>query len=339
MTDWIAVTGPATTGRGVAAAPPGQGLIDRGTLYFDLTLDRKQTGEQALIGYAEHRGWARGLSLHLDPDQGVRLRQRQGGSQHALDLACRIPADRRRLRLAYAWAAPDRRCRLTLETAAGEMLATADGFGPLPLPGEDVPALFGANATAELHPSVQWMGLARGAVPGGMGAALGAGSFVLTPSGAVRADRLKLGDLVMTADHGAQPVRWMRAQAMPGFGSLTPVRLRAPYFGAHTDLVMAPNAHVLMRGAEVEYLFGEDEVLVQARLLTRGSLAVPETRRPLVGFVALGFERQEVLFVDGCGVATVPMGPQVQLARRALQGYEVVPLLAMRDRARNPAAA
>ena len=172
-----------------------------------------------------------------------------------------------------------------------------------------------------------------------MGAALGAGSFVLTPAGPVRADRLKVGDRIVTADHGALPVRWLRAQTMPGFGSLTPVRLRAPYFGARADLVVAPNAHVLMRGAEVEYLFGEDEVLVQARLLTGGSLAMPETRRPLVGFVALGFERHEVIFVDGCGVATVPLGPKMRLARRVLQGYEVVPLLAMRDRARNPAVA
>ena len=123
MTDWIALTGPATGGRGVAPVLPGQGLIDRGTLYFDLALDRKQTGEQTLIDYAEQRGWARGLSLHLDAERGVRLRQRQGGSHYALDLACRVPADRRRLRLAYAWAAPDRRCRLTLETAAGEALA------------------------------------------------------------------------------------------------------------------------------------------------------------------------------------------------------------------------
>jgi hypothetical protein len=337
MSDWIAVTGPATGGRGVAAVPSAQSLIDRGTLYFDLSLDRKQTGEQTLIDYAEQRGWARGLSLHLDPEQGVRLRQRQGGSLHGLDLTCRIPADRRRLRLAYAWAAPDRRCRLTLETASGEGLASVDGFGPLPLPTEDIPSLFGP--LADLHPSVQWMGLAHGAVPGGMGAALGSGSFVLTPAGQVRADRLKVGDRVVTADRGARPLRWVRAQTMPGFGSLTPVRLRAPYFGACADLVVAPNAHVLMRGAEVEYLFGEDEVLVQARLLTGGNLAMPETRRALVGFVALGFERQEVIFVDGCGVGTVPLGPRARLARRVLQGYEVVPLLAMRDRARNPSAA
>lgn len=337
MTDWIALTGPATGGHGATPTLRDPGLIDRGTLYFDLALDRKQTGAQTLIDYSEQRGWARGLSVHLDPEQGVTLRQRQGSGQHALDLACRIPADRRRLRLAYAWVGPDRRCRMTLETAAGEALATADGFGPLPLPVEDIPSLFGPLAA--LHPAVQWMGLARGAVPRGMGAALGSGSFVLTPSGPVRADRLTVGDGVITADHGAQPVRWMRAQTMPGFGSLTPVRLRAPYFGACADLVVAPNTHVLMRGAEVEYLFGEDEVLVQARLLTGGGLAMPETRRPLVGFVALGFERQEVIFVDGCGVGTVPIEPTARLARRVLQGYEVVPLLAMRDRARNPAVA
>ena len=101
---------------------------------------------------------------------------------------------------------------------------------------------------------------------------------------------------------------------------------------------MAPNALVQLHGAEVEYLFGEDEVLVQARHLAGSIMALPETRRPLVGFVALGFGRPELLQLGRCGLCSAPQSARLPLPRRVLQAYEVIPLLAMRDRARNPAA-
>ncbi len=322
MSGWVAFAGPATLGRGLGP-PRLPGVIEQGTFIFDLALGPEPRPLCLFPGDP-------GLALHLDPETGVHLARRQGRVLHEARLPLRLPSDLRRLRLAYSWTAAEAQSRLTLESAGGTRLGTAVAAGAPALPGAEAARIF----AAALDPAVQWMGLAQGLVPGGMGAALGAGCPVETPAGPVRADALRPGDLVLTEDHGAQAVAFVRRQAMPGFGSLTPVRLRGPYFGLPGDLIVAPHTLVRLGGAEVEYLFGEDEVLVQARHLSGTVMALPETRRPLIGFVALGLARPDLLRVGRCGLCSVAPSVRLPLPRRVLQAYEVVPLLAMRDRAR-----
>lgn len=326
MSGWVAFAGPATLGRGLGTQRlPDE--IAQGTFIFDLALGPEPRPIGLLAG-------DQGLALHLDPEAGVHLARRQGRVLHEARLPLRLPSDLRRLRLAYSWTTAEGQSLLTLETAGGTRLGRVVAAGAPALSGAEAERIF----TAALDPAVQWMGLAQGQVPGGMGAALGAGCLVQTPAGPVRADALRPGDLVLTEDHGAQAVAFVRRQAMPGFGSLTPVRLRGPYFGMAGDLIVAPNTLVQLRGAEVEYLFAEDEVLVQARHLSGNVMALPETRRPLIGFVALGFARPELLRVGFCTLCSAAPSVRLPLPRRVLQAYEVIPLLAMRDRARTAAA-
>lgn len=115
------------------------------------------------------------------------------------------------------------------------------------------------------------LGLSRAPLSRNLGVAIGASSPVRVPGGTVRAGDLRLGDSVLTADHGAQPDRWLRKASLPCAGSLTPIRLRAPCFSARADLIVAPYQRVRVAGAGVEYLFGEDEVLIQAHRLLGGT--------------------------------------------------------------------
>ena len=46
-----------------------------------------------------------------------------------------------------------------------------------------------------------------------------------------------------------------------------PIRLRAGYFGLTRDIAVSPNQKLVLRGSDVEYMFGREAVLVPARHL------------------------------------------------------------------------
>ncbi|MEJ8561674.1 Hint domain-containing protein [Yoonia sp. GPGPB17] len=93
------------------------------------------------------------------------------------------------------------------------------------------------------------------------------GTEIMTPDGPVRIEDIAAGDLVLTRDHGAQPVRWAASQTVSGMGRLAPVTIGAGRYGARKALSVSPQHRVLVTGWQAELLFGEAEVLVPAKAL------------------------------------------------------------------------
>ena len=81
---------------------------------------------------------------------------------------------------------------------------------------------------------------------------------------------LRVGDMVITRDHGAQPVRWIGVSRLDedhlaSAPKLRPIRIRKGYFGATTDVLVSPQHGILT----------EDGVLVRAiHLLKAGAAGV-----------------------------------------------------------------
>ncbi|MEL7116521.1 MAG: Hint domain-containing protein, partial [Pseudomonadota bacterium] len=57
-----------------------------------------------------------------------------------------------------------------------------------------------------------------------------------------------------------------------------PIALHAPFFGLERDLTVAPDHRLLVWGADAEYLFGAEEVLIEARYLNRFASGLPKHR-------------------------------------------------------------
>ena len=136
-----------------------------------------------------------------------------------------------------------------------------------------------------------------------------AGSLIRTPYGELPVEKLQPGDLVMTRDDGAQPIRWIGARMVEAEGDFAPVHIRAGTFGAHRDLRVSPQHRVLVRDSLAELLFGEAEVLVAAKdLLNDRSV----TRCPggEVTYVHLMFDRHQVIFSEGLETESFLPGPQ-----------------------------
>ncbi len=103
-----------------------------------------------------------------------------------------------------------------------------------------------------------------------------AGTMIATPAGEVAIETLGPGDLVLTADGGAAPVRWIGRQTIAtAFASPLgnfPIRIRAGALGAdlpRRDLLVSPNHALFLDG-----------VLVQAGALVNAATVVREARMP-----------------------------------------------------------
>lgn len=145
-----------------------------------------------------------------------------------------------------------------------------------------------------------------------------AGTLILTPQGEVPAAALARGDLVMTADASAQPIRWIAAReldaaALAANPHLRPVRIRAGALGAGVparDLVVSPQHRVLLRSGIARRMFGASEVLVAAKQLL--ALDGVEIARDLdsVTYVHFLFDRHQIVQSEGAWTESLYTGPE-----------------------------
>lgn len=319
MTRWIALSDQTAP-----LALPEEGLLGRGLLVAEIELPLAEAAVlldlRAGIGAEEIA-----LSLFHDLGAGIALLHRQGGQVLRHVLPGPLPQKRGVARLSFAWDVGARRWSLALEQD-GRRVA-AEGRQALPLRWDDLQALCAGGPGVLRHPAVLWFGVTEGAALPGPQAWLGVATPVDTPRGAVLAGTLKPGDRVITADNGALAVTGVTRIAVPSRGSLAPIRLRAPYYGTREDILVSPDQAVWVAGPEAEYLFGEEEVLVLARHLADGQMAVEDSRRAVAVGVVLDFGTAELIRADGCLLATAGAAGMPPI-RRLLDAYEAQPLRA-----------
>lgn len=136
-----------------------------------------------------------------------------------------------------------------------------------------------------------------------------AGTLILTPEGEVPVETLRSGDLVMTHDDGAQPLRWIGQREVAAQGSFAPIRISANTFGIHRELLLSPLHRVMIRDSLAELLFGEDEVLVAAKDLVN-DVSVRPVEGGTVTYVHILFDRHQVVFAEGLTTESFLPGPQ-----------------------------
>jgi VCBS repeat-containing protein len=142
------------------------------------------------------------------------------------------------------------------------------------------------------------------------------GTLILTERGPRAVEDLHPGDMILTADHGPQPLRWIglrrvSAEEMELNPQLCPIRLRAGSLGPGLparDLKLSPQHRVVVRGNRGEVL-----VPVQKLLSLPGIARAPGTRR--VAYYHLLFDRHEVIFAEGAATESLLLTP------RALDGW------------------
>ncbi|WP_322325999.1 Hint domain-containing protein [Cypionkella sp.] len=143
------------------------------------------------------------------------------------------------------------------------------------------------------------------------------GTLIDTPEGLRAVESLAVGDLVRTADHGAQVLRWINQRRVSGAGlqnapQLRPIRIQAGALGEgcpQADLLVSPQHRMLVRSRIAQRMFDTDEVLVAAKhLVGLPGIAVAEDLAE-VTYVHFLCDQHEVVFANGAPTESLYAGP------------------------------
>jgi len=360
---WFAAHVPGKGAISLAARTPA--LVPRqGSLMLEFTLMPDERGPLPLV-LLERRGTVpEHLVLALDADGRLSLLQRRGEAVHALSLD--IGAERAaggRMRVTWRWDLLRDESLLSLEALDAGSLHQRSGSAPLPVTRADLRAMAEGCGPARLGPRLDFLALGDHLHPIGPAACFAPSTPIATPQGPRAAGSLQPGDLVETVDAGPQPVLWSGRVALPALGSMRPVRLCAPAFGATRDLWLLPQHRIALGGPSVDYLFGEDEVLIATRHLVDGCAAQQPDRPCVLNWHGVLLADHHLLIADGCRIESLGIGGLARQpalarrtalsdmaragtlplhrapARRTLLPFEVQALASARDQGRGPIAA
>lgn len=137
-----------------------------------------------------------------------------------------------------------------------------------------------------------------------------AGARIATDEGLIAVEALRPGDLVVTLDHGSQPLRWVAHRAVASQGAHAAVSIPAGTFGDHGALRVSPQHRLLMSGWQAELYCGEGEVLVKAAHLVRAGLLRQDHSGCPVTYYHLLFDQHEIVNAEGLWSESYFPGPQ-----------------------------
>ena len=145
-----------------------------------------------------------------------------------------------------------------------------------------------------------------------------AGTMIETETGCVAVENLSPGDLVVTRDRGAQPIRWVGKKEISSAqlernDKLRPVCIKAGALANTTparDLIVSRQHRMLTVSRLSKRMFDENEVLISAIKLT----ALPDIEiMPVDGpviYYHLLFDQHEIVYAEGAPSESLHTGPE-----------------------------
>ena len=356
---WISVTPmPGTAVPDLPVAPPIPAEGDAapcdhlvGSLLLEADFGRARPTEHTLLALRMAQPLPSYLSFHLSPDGALTFARKIGAEHRQVTLNTGLDALEGPARITCSWNVPANRGLLTLEAINEGVLVQKPFAAPLPILMGEARALARSEGAISTSPAIRAISLSDRSEPVGIPPCLGPGAPVLTPAGYRPVQSLRTGDTVINHLGDARRIHWVGTVETPTGGQFNPVRLNAPYFGLMADVLVGPEARVLITGPEVEYLFGEEAVLAEARALLQSGFATRVRSAPTIRYYQILLEDHDILDVAGAPVESLFIGnlrampdilattiladqPAKQLPRhkrlafRALRDYEAVTLRA-----------
>lgn len=144
------------------------------------------------------------------------------------------------------------------------------------------------------------------------------GTLIDTLSGPRAVQDISVGDLIVTSDHGPQPVRWIGSRVfavreLSKDKKLRPIRIQAGALGnglPNTDLVVSQQHRVLVRSKIAERVFGANEVLVAAKKLLDIDGIDIDFDMDEVEYFHILFDQHEIVTSNGAETESLYTGPE-----------------------------
>lgn len=139
------------------------------------------------------------------------------------------------------------------------------------------------------------------------------GTMIATPSGERPVEDLDFGDLVLTADHGAQPVIWTNKTHTQFSGRRAPICFPTGSLGHGVPtmpLKVSPQHRVLVSSKIVERMYDTPEVLINAKTLLGIARVRQDPSFLPVTYHHFACQNHEVIFANGAEAETFYPGPE-----------------------------
>ncbi len=117
-------------------------------------------------------------------------------------------------------------------------------------------------------------------------------------------EALAPGTLVLTRDHGRQPVRWVGRATLRAVGSFAPVVITKGTLGNAGDLIVSPHHRIFLYQRQRKAGMGTSEVLVQAKHLVNDE-TVFRHQGGFVDYFSLVFDAHEIIYAEGIPVESL----------------------------------
>ncbi|MEJ6391973.1 Hint domain-containing protein [Gymnodinialimonas sp. 2305UL16-5] len=151
-----------------------------------------------------------------------------------------------------------------------------------------------------------------------------AGTRIATPNGEVAIEDLCAGDLVITCEGGAEPIRWIGSSRFPAEGRLAPVEFARGALGNARPLWVSRQHRIRLSGWRAELYFGEDAVWVPAaHFLGRAGVSVVEGGE--VTYYHLLLDAHRTLLAEGVEAESLHPG---EIARETIGAAAEAELMA-----------
>jgi len=281
--------------------------MPRGTLILETNV-APHTKPQTIVGLDLRGADLCDLSIQAMPGGGIHFLLRRDAEIIHAALSHDAEDQANLLRISYAWDMISGKGRLVIERPGTNKLYLRDIERPLPLNANAIQALIQPSGQRHLCEDLVFLAISDQVEPIGPMPALCPQTPIQTPYGMKAVGTLQRGYLVTTLNGDAVPVLQTVRRTLPARGSFQPVRLRAPYFGLTQDIVVTPEARLVVGGTQVEYLFGAENVLVPVKHLTSAASAKFEGDHRLVSYVQLLLPDHEPIMAGGTAVESLSIG-------------------------------
>ena len=124
------------------------------------------------------------------------------------------------------------------------------------------------------------------------------GTRIETENGPVAVEDLSVGDMIITVDRAAQPLRWIGSRTVPASGAMAPILIRKGVLGNTEDLLVSQQHRMLLSGWRAELYIGESETLVAAKHLVNDDTIRVQSGGE-VEYFHIMFDQHELVYAAG----------------------------------------
>jgi len=124
------------------------------------------------------------------------------------------------------------------------------------------------------------------------------GTLIATSEGERPIEDLVAGDLIITLDHGYQPIRWIGNTTVEATGRLAPIAIEAGTLGNTRRLLVSPQHRMLLKVWQADLYFGHSEMLAAARMLVNDTTIRPQEGGKVTYYHML-FDAHEIVYAEG----------------------------------------